>query len=393
MSLNNNQITSVLNSAIAQSTGASEVGNLDLQGIVDTGGDETIIGSKEQFTKSLMNVLVKNWFTDSSYRSNYDDPFFVDSREYGGIMQMVSVDMPTPEAALNWRQFANGDTIGTYKVYLPVVDTQYYGKTVSWQIPITITGEQWDSAFKSAEELSKFVGYIFVVVDNAIILHLEDMNNANRNNFMAEKINYAKNYPNVGVHVVNLVEEYVKSTGDSSIKSMTANEFLNSPKGLLFASEKMRLSKQYFKKMSTVFNTAKKNRFVPDDRMVFQVLSAFEEKLDTVALSNTFHKDIVEMPNYQSIAYWQGSGTDFGFEDVSKIDVTISSDGTKITQGGIVGFLCDKWAIMHTLIKDRVAVKHFDPENLDNYYYQFHESYANNLTMNALVFVVTDYTA
>ena len=90
MSLNNNQVAGVLNEAFAQATGSKEIGQLTLQEIIDTGNDASIIGSKEQFTKALVNVLTRNWFTDTSYRSSYVDPFFQDSEQFGAIMQMIS---------------------------------------------------------------------------------------------------------------------------------------------------------------------------------------------------------------------------------------------------------------------------------------------------------------
>ena len=37
--LNNNQVATVVNASMRQSTGNTDVGELDLRGIVDTGGD------------------------------------------------------------------------------------------------------------------------------------------------------------------------------------------------------------------------------------------------------------------------------------------------------------------------------------------------------------------
>lgn len=396
MSLNNNQVAEVLNEAFAQATGSKEIGQLTLQEIIDTGNDVTIIGSKEQFTKALVNVLTRNWFTDTSYRSSYVDPFFQDSEQFGAIMQMISVEIPDAQASHAWQDFGTGDgkvsKIGLYDVYMPVVEAQYYGKTVSWEIPITITGEQWDTAFTNESELKGFVAYVLMCVDNGIVVHLEDMNNANRNNFIAEKIAYAKSPEAKGLHVYDLVKEYQKETGNLST-SMTASEFRNDPKAMLFMTEKLRLYKDYFKKMNTIFNTAGKKRFTPEDRIVLQVLSAIDQRLRTVATSDTYNKDIVEMPGFESVAYWQGTGEDFGFDNVSSINVKISSDGTAIEESGIVALLVDKWAIMHTIKKQRVAAKVFEPEDLTNYYNQFRDMYANNLTLNGLVFVIKDYVA
>lgn len=395
--LNNNDIATVVNSAIAQATGAADIATLDLEGIIDAGNDSSVIGSVEQFTKSLINVLIKNWFTDSKYRSEYFDPFFEDSEKYGAIIQAISVEVPAVKASSAWQDFGTGSgqvsTVGTYAVYLPVVHSQYYGKTVSWELPITITGEQWDTAFKNAEELRGFVAYILMCVDNALVCHLEDMNNMNRNNFMAEKINYAGSQGATGIHVVNLVEKYVKEMGDPTA-DYTVEKYLSNVNAMRHGSEKIRLMKKYFQKMSTSYNTAGRRRFTPEDRIVLQVLSFFEERMATVALSDTYHKDIVEMPGFQSVAYWQGFGDDENdFDDISAIDVEIGSDGTKVTKSGIVAFMADKWAVLHTIKSRRVAAKVFEPENLTNYYYQFRDMYMNDLTMNAVVFVLEDYKA
>ena len=59
----------------------------------------------------------------------------------------------------------------------------------------------------------------------------------------------------------------------------------------------------------------------------------------------------------------------------------------------VVAFLADKWAVMHTIIEHRVAVKREDPLDLDLYFYQFTDRYLNDLTQNAIVFVLNPYTA
>jgi hypothetical protein len=177
-------------------------------------------------------------------------------------------------------------------------------------------------------------------------------------------------------------------------KDFSVADYLSDVNAMRHGSEKIRLMKKYFQKMSTKYNTAGRRRFTPEDRIVLQVLSFFEERMSTVALSDTYHDDIVELPGYQSVAYWQGQGTtDDDFGEISKIDVEIGSDGTKVTQSGIVAFMADKWAVLHTVKSKRVAAKVFEPEALTNYYYQFRDLYMNDLTMNAVVFVLKDYTA
>ena len=115
--LNNNQAATFINAAVAQITGGA-LDTLDLQGIVDRGNDASIIGSVEQFTKALLNRMIETRFSDTSYAALYNDPFFVDSQEWGAITQWVSVDIPEAKAASNWVSITSGTTTRCSSVYL-----------------------------------------------------------------------------------------------------------------------------------------------------------------------------------------------------------------------------------------------------------------------------------
>lgn len=389
--LNNNQVYSLVNDAYKQAVGSDAIDTQNLEDFIDTGSAYSAIASmKDQFTAALINVLAKNWFTDTSYRSEYKDPFFQDEREFGAIVQMISVTVPEVQEASNWQTFVSGTTVlGTYTLYIPIVDTKYYGKTASWQLPIAITDAQWDDAFKSGADIERFVAYILMMVDNAIVVHMENMNNMNRNNFIAEKIAYAGSQGATGVHVINLIEAY--NTDRDGIITTVA-DFLKDPEALRYAASTIDEYSTYFNKMSTLFNTGAKPRFTPDDRKVIQVVKKFAKAIQEVSLSGAFNAKYVELPGYQEIPFWQGFGSDISWDSVTSIDVETGTDGTAVKQSGIVALIVDKWAIMHTIRKHRVGVTRFDPEEVSQYYYQFRDSYMNNLTMNGLIFVLKDIT-
>ena len=104
--LNNNQVFTVIKSVLAQTVGG-ELTATNLQGIIDTGNDPTVIGSKEQFTQALVNTLAKNWYTDTAYRSQYYDPFYVDNEKFGAIVQTISVEVPEVRESQAWKTFEN----------------------------------------------------------------------------------------------------------------------------------------------------------------------------------------------------------------------------------------------------------------------------------------------
>ena len=395
--LTNEQIKTIVNEAYKQATGQEAVGNIDLSIFSDIGSAE-VTGLREKFTKALIGVITKNWFTDTSYRSQYRDVFFEDSERFGAIVQAISVEAPEVQDNSAWNDFVSGTSkVGQYTVYLPVVHSKYYTKSESWSLPITITGEQWDTAFRNENELSAFVSYVLMIVDNKIVEHMENMNMMNRNNFIAEKILYSESVGAKGVHVVDLVRMYALENGKNAF---TVSEAMNNADFLRWASMKLKEYKGYFGKQTSIFNTEQITRFTPADRLVVQLNDKFVNSIEAVALSTTFHDEMVALPNFERVPYWQGIG-DTSFESVTSINVTTASGkgagagkaDVPVNRSGIVGLMCDKWAIIHTIRSNRVASQHFEIENLTHYEYQHRDSYMNNLTMNAVVFVMNDYTA
>lgn len=396
MALNNNQVATVVNSAVSQATG-NAIAQLDLTGIIDAfktyATGETASISKEAFTKALLNVIIKNWFSDTSYRSQYKDPFFVDSEEFGAIVQSLHMEYPEAQTSHAWNDFtptvttSEGTTtttrkvVGQYDVYVPVIHAQLFGKTVSWEIPISITDEQWDTAFHNESELSSFINYVYMMVDNAIVMHLEEMDGINRNNFIAEKVAYAGTVGAKGVHVINLIQLYKDETG-STLK--TPQAFMKDEGAVRWMASTLSLYSDYMKKMSKNFNTAQYDRFTPPERQVMLVNSNIDKKIREVALTNSFNPQYLDLPNYDTVPYWQSSSS-YGFADVTKIKVKTATGGT-VEQSGIIAILVDKWAIMHTIKSRRVAVKYFEPEALTTTFNQFRDQYSNDLTQNGIIF-------
>lgn len=384
--LTNTQIQTIVNTAYAQMTGSDDLSTpLDLTAFSDVGdADPTLL--RERFTGALAGVIIKNWFGDSSYRSSYNDDFFEDAETFGAIMQFIDVEIPHAQQNSAWKSFVSGSTtVGTYTVYLPVVDTKYYTKQESWAIPLTITGEQWNNAFRSMEGLSSFVAYVWLCVDNAMIQHMEDMNAANRNNFFAEKIAASNG-------VIDLVAGYVADRGITT--AFTAEDFLTTEDSLLYMAEQFDLFAGYLQKQTELFNTEGKVKFVPKERLICQIISAVAKRLDVVARSGLYHADLASLPLYRDVPAWESMNS-LAIEDLSSINVSVTkADGTTTTvsQSYIVGFLADKWCIMHTIVQNRVGSQRFDIEDITHYELQHVDRYMNNLGQNAVIFVLNDFT-
>ena len=395
--IDNASAYSIVNAAYKQAVGSAAVDTLTLDDFADAGvAYASLTVGRDKFVKALIDQVV-NFYSDYSYKNNYNDPYYVESRRYANIVQMLSAQAPEVQESHAWKNLApttsQGVTtkvsIGTYEVNPPIVDSVYYTKTNSWELPLAITEEQLEDAFKSGEDLRGFVDWIFVVVENALIQHREDMNAANRNAFIADKILYAGSQGATGLHVVNLLTEYNKQRS-KNISTVAA--FMADPDAMRFASAQMLLYTKYLKKQSALFNTRGLVKFVPEGRLVTEVNSAFESALFETAYSDTYHDEIIRMSDYYSVPWWQGSGVHgqntepTAFDQVTSIDVSVQAGDVK--KSGIVALMADKYAIMHTIRNERVASQYFSMENVTLYAYQNRDSYIENLGQNAIVFTV-----
>lgn len=402
--VDNNAAYAIVNAAYKQAVGTSAVDTVDLSDFCDSGvayGSLTV--ARDKFFKALLDQVV-NFYTDTTYE-DYNDVYYVESRRFANLIQMINVQPGDVQESHAWRDFApNTSTnpvtyakVGTYDVKPPVVDTTYYQKTVSWELPIAITGQQLDDAFKSAEELRGFVDYIYLCVDNKLKIHRENLNATNRNNAMGWKI-YSASQGTPGIHKINLLDKYNTERGKSID---TIAEFMADADALRYAGSQILLYSQYFKKPSTLFNTKGLVKFCPADRMVLEVNSMFENSINEVALSNTFHDELASMNGasgiHVSTPAWQGWGvnsveastTAAAFDQVTKIDVTLDNDQT-VTQSGIVAFLADKLGVAHAIRNERIATYYAEPEDLQLFFYQNRDQYLTNLAQNMLVFTLEE---
>lgn len=389
----NEQVNVFLKAAGEQAKGKTPIAQEVFDGVIQEAGTATL-SQKEQFLNSLSGRIIDTMYTDAAWTDKYGDIFFQNSEQFGAIVQIINTEMPEVRQNRAWDQITTGETtIGSNVVYLPVVKEQLVGGTSSWAVPYAVSGTQMDSAFRNASGLSRFIGYVQLSAENAIKYHLTRMSAANRNNYMMEKL--AKGNTATNVNVVSLVAEYNVMTG----KSLTAQQFLNNQDGCL------RMVNRIFKKykalltdMTTLFtlDSTTTGKFIPDDRFTFSVIADFNALLESELYSTTYHDDFVKAKGFREVPSWQGlrgASTTLTFNDLTTInaareDSVIDSSGVDINKSGIIGLMCDKWAVMHTVVRHRTGVQRDDIKDITLYEHQFTDRYVNNLMLNGIVFTI-----
>lgn len=396
---------SYLNAFASQSTGQNAIAHQTYTDLIEEAGEYTL-GQKEQFLQALTERIIDTKYTDGTWMNTYVDPFFQDSEAFGGIVQIISTEMPKVRENRAWLNITDGSpganyvTIGSNVAYIPIVKEQLAGGTVSWAVPYAFTGTMLNSAFTSASGLKRLESYIVNGAENSIRYHTKTLSDTNRNNYMLEKL--AAGNGTGTVNVVNLVEEYQTMINSTPV-DMTAQQFLNNTNGCL--RQVYRILKKYkyaLSDMTTLFTPETFNqdsfagRFIPSDRFVFLILSDFASLMEAELYSTTYHEEFVKMKGYIEVPFWQGlreeSGRPLHFDAISEIAAN-RGESVTYTGSGVVGLMVDKWAIMHTTVRHRTGMQRDDIKDVTLIEHQFTDRYINNLMLPGIVFTVRNYTA
>lgn len=253
----------------------------------------------------------------------------------------------------------------------------------TWSYEDVIPDTQLFTAFTSASAMGAFISGIYTNIDNSLAIDEEDLANLAVNTYMAGALKSTQ-----AAQHRNLLAEYNTANGTT----ITAAAALKNPDFLKFASREIKTVVGNMKKMSTVYNGEGIPRHTPDDKMVVEVLGQFASATATYLESDTYHKELVALPRYEEVAYWQGSGTSFAFEDVSSINVQNEkiNGGTAVKQSGIIAFVHDYDAVASFINKPRRSSIYNPRTERTNIFYKATKGYGVDLSENGVVFYIAD---
>lgn len=332
------QISNILNDAVKDALGKNaSLANLDSSDIVSMGKAISAYNAFEPFYKSLTNRLVKTVYFVRTYSSNTRH-ILRDEHEYGAFIQKVYYELPEakdnptwniPDSGGNYHQASPFDVEDTI-----AVSAITFGGKGTWTIELIRPVEQIKTAFLDEPSMMAFIDGLYVTVENAFKLQEERLVALAANTAIADALNSTNK-----AQARNLLAEY--NTKHSS--SLTAVAALEDASFLKFASMEIKRVIDNMSVMSSVYNKEHYHTFTSSENLVVEMLSHFVSASEMYLQADTFHNDLVGLPNFESIPYWQGSGETFDFAHASAINI-IHSDinaGAATEQSGIICFVHD----------------------------------------------------
>lgn len=382
------QIYELMNNVTNEITGKSDLLLEDLSNIVDVGNEILSTTGVDSYVKKLVNRIGKVIFVNRVY-SNSIPSVLMDKWEFGSIMQKITSDLPQATENETW-SLVNGQEYKTDVFYQPNISAKFYNSKVTFEIPMSFTEIQVKQSFTNAEQLNGFLSMLVNSVDKAITVKMDSLVMRTINNMIGETladgltVDDTITYTNTSIRAVNLLAEYKKLKSDSKL---TLDTCLKDADFIKFASYTINLYKDRMSKLSTLFNVGKKERFTPSEYLHVILLSDFVSSQKVYLESDTRHKDLVALPKYDTIPYWQGSGEEYSLTDVSSINVKTSS-GKTVNTSGILGVMFDRDALGVCNVDNRVTTNYNPKAEFYTNFYKFDASYFNDLNENFVVFFV-----
>ena len=379
------QVYTLLNDVVKETMGESAVVQEDLTGLVELGDSITNAVGYDAYVKSLVNHIGRVIFVNRKYGGSAPS-VLMDGWEYGSILEKISGDLPEATENESW-ELTDGSVYEQDVFYQPKVEVKFFNKKATFEIPCSFTEKQVKQSFSSAEQMNAFLSMLYNEIEKAMTVNLDNLVMRTINNMIGETLydEYGSGSQSggSGVRAVNLLYLYNQTVPTP----ITDADCLHTPEFIRFASYIIKLYAGRMAKISRLFNIGGKARFTPREDLRIVLLDEFDASASVFLQSDTFHDELVKLPQAETVAFWQGSGTGYDFSDTGAINIK-KSDGTAITGSGILGCMWDR-NCLGVCQRDRRVTTHYNAKaEFYTNWYKFDAEYFNDLNENFVVFFV-----
>lgn len=381
------QIYELVNTITEETTGKTDLVKEDLSNIVDAGKELFSAVAVDNYVKSLVNRIGKTIFVNRAYNGKIPS-VVMDAWEFGSVLQKIQCDIPEATENESW-ELQDGASYDPNIFYKPKVSAKFFNSRVTFEIPLSFTEKQVKESFNSATELNAFLSMLYNSVEKSMTVKTDSLVMRCINNMIANTYDNDNN----GNRAINLLKGYNTVNGFTGADVLTVDKALTNSEFLRYASMQVALYIDRLQTMSTIFNAGGKERFTPRDMLHIVLLSDFAQATKTYLDSDTFHNELVSLPNSETVAYWQGSGKGFNFTDVSTINVQIATadNGKKdVSVSGVLGVMFDRDSLGVSNLDRRVTTNYNPKAEFFSNWYKFDAGYFNDFNENFIVFYIAD---
>lgn len=383
------QIPALINSLVKQTVGLE---NITVQNAVDIVSLGNTVLSDPNLVDNFFGVLAdrigRTIFNVRILENSPELFLMMNAMYYGAIMQKIYVDPQSASENDTWN-LQQGADMSPFIINKPTVKQKLFTGFSAWEYDVTLPREQLRTAFLGEEEIAAMISCIMAATENNLKLSLAATARLAYANYIAQKLNAYKTDPTSGKHVIDLLTDFNNATG----QSLTPQQAIRNGEWLRYAAQQINLWYKRIRDMSTLFNLDGYYRHTPERDTRVTLLMEFASALNTYLRSDTFHNELVSLPNYSEVNFWQATGTSFETETTSAISVSIDVNGTPttVTENGIIAVISDVEAIGMTLDQRRTTSMYNPRTETENIFNKAEIQYYNDMSENGIVFTLGSF--
>ena len=379
------QVYELLNKVTEEILGESDLVKEDLSNVVDVGVQIFDATSVDNYVRSLVDHIGRVVFVNRAY-SGGAPSVLMDGWEFGAVLEKIQCDIPEATENESWA-LESGESYDPNIFTAPQISAKFFQKRVTFEVPMSFTEKQVKGSLSSAEQLNSFMSMLYNAVDKSMTVKIDALIMRTINTMTAETIHAEYGSAQLSskstVKAVNLLKLYNTQFN----KSLQAADALTDPDFIRFAVLTMNIVKSRLAKISDLYNIGGKARFTPADMLKVVMLADFKESADVYLQSDTFHDEYTRLMPADVVPYWQGSGDDYSFTDITAINVTTPS-GDDVSASGILAVMFDRDAL-GVANMDRRTTSNYNPKaEFYNNWFKYDAGYFADMNENYVVFFV-----
>lgn len=381
-----NQLSTVLNSIVAQATGKNPLAITNTSEFISVAQTALKTGY-DPLLQSISQVLSRTIFSTRPYYRKFGG-IQVDNQKWGNITRKLNISDKDWENDVRF-ELVDGESVDMYKVNKPnILQTNFYGANV-YERSYTIFKDQLDCAFSGPDEFARFLSMVTGNCTDMIEQAHENLARATVANYIGGKV---KGDADSCIH---LLTEYNALTGLALTKE-NVYQPANYKPFIDWVYSRIATLTELMTERSQLFHTnitgKTINRHTPLQRQRVYLYAPARFNIESMSLANTYNYNFLKMAYNETVNYWQS------IQSPSKINVKpsyLQADGTITTpevaleQDGIFGVIFDEEALGYTVMNQWSATTPFNAKGgYSNVFFHFTDRFWNDFTENGLVLLL-----
>ena len=415
-----NQIANMMNERVVPAIMGGEFTlSPDLSNIVDF-GTKIADMTASQF-KDYMNTFVAGvakTVTDTREYSPEKLPFYVDSQEYGGVVQSIKADMFTVQGS-HLYSLVNGETYNDVnKFFGTAFDNRVYEKDDTYQLVKSIPQYMYKKAFTTAQGVTDLVAYIERLIQNT----LNRADSALEHNLLAGLASVGKEIKLVSIYntlVTGTVSPAVDpvfaatytdvtttGTGESQVTYtsdcgkpavVTAKNCIYNPHFMKWAINVIKNVSDALPFANKKYNDGTVSTWCPEEDRVRVFNSAFINAYEVFLKADTRNRDEIDIDGgYFKTPFWNIQPDDL----IPTIDNSTTVGKTKIESSGgtdtevndnmtyVIGIVFDRYAAGYTRTPIPTEMSYNESGRFFNMFIDINNRYFIDTRNTAVVFTL-----